>query len=137
MEIQVRVTKILPEERFVSKKSGDEFVKNSFVAETLGQYAKTIKFDVLKSETWEKMAITEGATYDVSFEIESREYNGRYFTSVNAWRADIIANAKAERTKKESKTKQAAASDSEPQPKTPIQTPKNEPKNDDDDSLPF
>lgn len=137
MEIQVKVTKILPEERFVSKKNGDEFVKNSFVAETLGQYTKQIKFDVLKSETWEKMAITEGATYDVSFEIESREYNGKYFTSVNAWRADIIANAKTERTKKESTTKQAAASDSELQPKTPMQTPKNELKTEEDDLLPF
>lgn len=121
MEIQVRVTKILPEERFVSQKAGNEFVKKSFVAETLGQYPKTIKFDVTKTENWEKMAITEGATYNVLFEVDSREYNGKYFTSVIAWRTTLLA------PKKESK----------PQPKTPIQTPKNEPKAEEDDSLPF
>ena len=90
-----------------------------------------------KSETWEKMAITEGATYNVSFEIDSREYNGRYFTSVNAWRADIIANAKTERTKNESKATQATTSNSGSQPQNQTQAPKNEPKNDDDNDLPF
>ena len=129
MEIQVRVTKILPEERFVSKKSGDEFVKNSFVAETLGQYAKQIKFDVTKTENWEKMAITEGATYNVLFEVESREYNGKYFTSVIAWRTSLLAG--------EEKPAATPKKESKPQPKTPIQTPKNEQKTEEDDGLPF
>lgn len=30
--------------------------------------------------------LTEGATYNVSVNIESREYNGRWYTDIRAWR---------------------------------------------------
>ena len=33
-----------------------------------------------------------GDTIDLSFDIESREYNGRWFTSIRGWKAEKIAD---------------------------------------------
>ncbi len=47
----------------------------------------------------EVKSLCEGAKYNVSFNIESREYNERWYTDVRAWRvipaeaADMAANA--------------------------------------------
>lgn len=87
MEITVTIKKILEAQSGVSSKSGEKWVKNSFVAETQGNYPKMVCFTVMGGETWEKMKIRVGATYNVSFDPESREWNGKYFTDLKAWKA--------------------------------------------------
>ena len=87
MEIQVKVVKILDAQRFVSKKDGSEIVKNTFVGETQGQYPKNIAFSVMGADKFAGMAITVGGTYNVSFDVESREWQGKWFTEASAWRA--------------------------------------------------
>ena len=86
MEITVTIEKILEPQSF-DKKDGTKMVRNSFVGKTNGQYTKSVKFDVLKPETFEKMRLAVGFEYIVSFDIESREWNGRWYTSLNAWKA--------------------------------------------------
>lgn len=87
MEIQVKVFRILPEENWQSKKDGTSQVKHSFVAKTLSNYARTMKFDVFSADVWEKMGIEEGQTYNVGFDADSREFNGKWYTNLNAWKA--------------------------------------------------
>ena len=86
MEITVTIEKILEPQSF-DKNDGTKMVRNSFVGKTNGQYPKSVKFDVLKPETFEKMRIAVGFEYIVSFDVESREWNGRWYTSLNAWKA--------------------------------------------------
>lgn len=66
--------------------------KQSFVIETFGQYPKTICFDLFASG--EKPLITPkvGEVVDVTFSVESREYNGKYYTKASAFRVDISGN---------------------------------------------
>ena len=87
MEIQIKVIKILPASRFTSQKNGNEYVKNTFVGETAGQYPKTIAFGVMGEDKFNQMNIVVGGTYSVSFDVESREWQGKYFTECQAWRA--------------------------------------------------
>lgn len=87
MEITGKVIKILEPQRFTSKKDGSEIVKNFFVIETQGQYTKTIAFSVMGADKFNAMNIAIGGTYTVSFDVESREWNGKYFTECSAWRA--------------------------------------------------
>ena len=89
MEIQVVIEQVLQPESF-SKKDGTQMVRNSFVGKTKGQYPKSVKFDVLNAETFTKMQIAIGGEYLVSFDVESREWNGKWFTSLNAWKAVAI-----------------------------------------------
>jgi len=87
MEVQVVVKQILPDFSYQSKKDGSMQVRHSFVGETMGQYPRTIKFDVMNEDKWVKMNLRVGVTYSVGFEIDSREWNGKWFTSLNAWKA--------------------------------------------------
>lgn len=89
MDITVKVIKVLDALRFASKKGdGTEVVKNRFVGETvLGQYPKRIAFSVIGEERYAQMGIVVGGQYNVSFDVESREWQGRWFTDCNAWKA--------------------------------------------------
>ena len=87
MEITIKVTKILEPQSGVSSRNGETWVKNSFVGETQGQYPKTLCFTVMGQDKWDKMAIKVGGNFCVSFDPESREWNGKYFTDLQAWKA--------------------------------------------------
>lgn len=86
MDIQGKVIAVLDEQRFVSKSTGNESVKYGFVIETAGDYPKKIAFSVWGSQSWSQMGIVVGGLYGVSFDIESREWNGRWFTEAKAWK---------------------------------------------------
>lgn len=90
MDIQVRIVKILDAQRFVSQKNGETYVKNIFVGETLGQYPKKVAFSVMGEERFKMMNIVVGGSYTVSFDVESREWNGKWFTDISAWRAQSL-----------------------------------------------
>lgn len=92
MEITVTIEKILEPQSF-EKNEGTKIVRNSFVGKTNGQYPKNVKFDVLKPETFEKMRLAVGFEYIVIFNVESREWNGRWYTSLNAWKATSTTGA--------------------------------------------
>ena len=92
MEINIKVVKILDTQRFTSSKTGNEYVKNIFVGTTQGQFPKTIAFSVMGEDKFQTMGIVVGGMYDVSFDVESREWNGKYFTECNAWFAKRIDN---------------------------------------------
>lgn len=87
MDLQVKVIKVLETQKFTSQKNGNEYVKNFFVGETIGQYPKHVAFSVMGDEKFKQMGIVVGGTYNVSFDIDSREWKGRWFTDCNAWKA--------------------------------------------------
>lgn len=76
----------------VSKSSGKEWKKVSFVIETEGEYPKTVCFGIFGGEKVDNFIKFNkiGQRVDVSFDVESREYKGRYYTDLNAWK--IFAN---------------------------------------------
>lgn len=87
MEITGKVVKILDALSGVSARTGEPWVKHAFVIETQGQYPKKIAFTVMGDERFKEMAIAVGGTYNVSFDVESREWQGKWFSDVSAWRA--------------------------------------------------
>ncbi len=87
MEITVKITKILEALSGVSKKTGEMWEKHSFVGATEGEFPKMVCFSVMGKDRWEKMAIKVGMKYNVSFDVESREWQGKYFTELSAWKA--------------------------------------------------
>jgi hypothetical protein len=95
MEITVTIEKILDAQRFVSKKDGQEIVRHGFVGKTDGQYPKMVYFTVLGDDKFNAMSLVVGGRYNVSFDVNSREWNGKWFTDVSAWRCvrtDVQAN---------------------------------------------
>lgn len=88
--IIVQIEKILEKQTFTSSKTGNVYEKFFFVGKTQAQYPKTIAFSVMGKEKFEKLGIVVGKSYNVSFDVESREWNGKYFTDITAWKAVCI-----------------------------------------------
>lgn len=86
-DITGKVIAILEPQRFVSKKNGNEYVTTVFVIETQGQYPKKVAMKVMGEDKFKQMGIVMGGTYNVSFDVESREWNSKYYTECQAWRA--------------------------------------------------
>ena len=83
MKARVRITKILQMRSGVSQNTGNEWYTQQYIGEyyydeTHG-YKKRILFEVFGKDRIEALALTEGEWYDVYFEIDVREYNGKYF----------------------------------------------------------
>lgn len=86
-DITGKVIAILEPQRFVSQKNGNEYVTNVFVIETQGQYPKKVAMKVMGEDKFKQMGIVMGGTYNVSFDVESREWNSKYYTECQAWKA--------------------------------------------------
>ena len=86
-DITGKVIAILEPLRFVSKKNGNEYMTTVFVIETTGQYPKKVAMKVMGEDKFKQMGIVMGGTYNVSFDVESREWQGKWFTECQAWRA--------------------------------------------------
>lgn len=89
-DITGKVIAILEPQRFVSKKNGNEYVTTVFVIETQGQYPKKVAMKVMGEDKFKQMGIVMGGTYNVSFDVESREWNSKYYTECQAWRAQRV-----------------------------------------------
>lgn len=90
MEIQGKVISVLAPQTFVSQKNGNTYVTNVFVLETQGQYQRRIAFKVMGEDKFSQMGIVVNGVYNISFDVESREWNGRWFTDCQAWRAQRV-----------------------------------------------
>lgn len=96
MEIQVKIVNVLPVQTFTSSKTGNSYSKYTFVGETAGQYPKKIAFTVMGEDKFNGMGIVVDGTYTVSFDVESREWNGKWFTEASAWKAVRIDGAQVQ-----------------------------------------
>lgn len=65
--------------------SGNAWRKVNAIFETLGDYPKTIAFSALNSTVERVLQLQSGRTYKVSFDLTSREYNGKWYTDAKAW----------------------------------------------------
>jgi hypothetical protein len=82
MEISGKIIELLPEKSGQSARG--PWRKREYVLETEDQYPKKICFMVW-SDKIDEFAIKDGEKLVVSIDIESREYNGRWYTDVKAW----------------------------------------------------
>jgi len=93
MEITGKIIVALPEQSGVSK-AGNSWKKKEYVLETQDTYPKKVHFDLFGDKA-DKYPLSVGQTVRLSFDIESREYNGRWFTSIRGWQAEPIEDSSA------------------------------------------
>jgi hypothetical protein len=88
MEFKGRLIKIM--EPQTGQGRNGEWKKQEFVIEEAeGQYPKKACFSVWNDKINLKELI-EGTILNVYFDIASREFNGKWYTDLTAYRADII-----------------------------------------------
>lgn len=126
--IIVQIEKILDKQTFTSSRTGNVYEKFFFVGKTQAQYPKTVAFSVMGKDKFEKLGIVVGNTYNISFDVESREWNGKYFTDITAWKAVCVDGGNA--------PQQASSNNVQPQQPQP-QAAQQTTTNNNDDGLPF
>jgi hypothetical protein len=85
MEITGRIIQLLPLQTGQGKNG--VWKKQDFVIETEGQYPKKVCISAWGDKVSESVLVA-GKEVTVSFDIESREFNGRWYTDVRAWKVE-------------------------------------------------
>jgi hypothetical protein len=85
MEIKGKLIKLLPLQSGEGKNG--PWKKQEFVIETQGQYPKKVCFS-LWGDKADQVSGKEGNDVTVFFDIESREYNSRWYTEAKAWKVE-------------------------------------------------
>ena len=93
MEISGKIIAVLPLQSGQGKNG--LWRSQDYVLETADQYPKKVCFNLFNDKI-DKFTIALDDTVTISFDIESREYNGRWYTSIRAWnvKKEDAANAK-------------------------------------------
>lgn len=86
MNIKGKVKAVLPVDSGTSK-NGNAWQKGGFVITTEGQYPKDVAF-TLFGEDKIAQCPKVGEEVDVHFDLSSREYNGKWFHDIQAWKID-------------------------------------------------
>lgn len=89
MEFTGKIIAVLPPRGGISK-SGNEWKVQEYVIEDHGQYPRKMCFDVFGAEKIEQFHIQEGEELTVSFDVDAREYQGRWYNSIRAWKVDRV-----------------------------------------------
>jgi len=85
MELSGKIVKILQLQSGQGKNG--VWKKQDYVMEYGDAYPKLVCFN-LWGDKVDQFALSEGDAVTVSFDVESREYNGKYYTDVKAWKVE-------------------------------------------------
>lgn len=89
MQLIAKVIQILPLQTG-SGKNG-EWKKQDIVVETDGQYPKKVCISVWGDKINANHLVV-GNKLKIDFDIESREYNSRWYTDVKAWKVEAVGS---------------------------------------------
>jgi hypothetical protein len=86
MQITAKLIQLLPIQTGTGKNG--EWKKQDFIVETLDQYPKKICFSI-----WGDKIQTASLEIDrflkIDFDAESREFNGKWYTDLKAWKVEV------------------------------------------------
>ncbi|MCH5244916.1 MAG: DUF3127 domain-containing protein [Muribaculaceae bacterium] len=86
MEIHGKIIVALPEQSGTSK-SGNAWKKREYVLETMDTYPRKVHFHFFGDRA-DQYPLSVGEEVTISFDINSREFNGRWYTDISAWKAE-------------------------------------------------
>ena len=73
-------------------KAGKDWSKKELIIETDGQYPKMIAATFFGDKVQMIEKLREGDLVDLDFNVESREWNGKWFHNINGDRVDIVVD---------------------------------------------
>ena len=85
MEVKGKVIQLLAVQTGMGKKG--QWKKQEFIVETQSQYPKKVCLSVWGDKI-DQFSLSVGDMVNVSVDLESREYNGRWYTEARAWKLE-------------------------------------------------
>ena len=90
MEIEGRIINVLQKQEGTSNKTGNHWASQEYVIETHEQYPRKCCFRVFGEDRITAMNIQVGEELRVSFDVDAREYQGRWYNTLTAWKVERI-----------------------------------------------
>jgi hypothetical protein len=87
LEVIGKLVRVLPEQSGVSG-AGKAWKKQDFVVETEDQYPKNVCITAFGDKSEILSSLQEGERLKVFIDLESREYNSKWYTNVNLWKLE-------------------------------------------------
>lgn len=84
MEISGKLVQILPVQTGMGKNG--EWRKCSFVIETADKFPKKVCILAWKDLVEQVQQLQVGSMLNISFDVESREFNGKWYSDIKAWK---------------------------------------------------
>ena len=95
MDISGKIIQLLPAQTGNGKNG--QWKKQEFILETGDTYPKKVCIAVWGDKI-DLASFKIGDALDVSFDVESREYNGKWYTDVKAWKVNAARQKEGGRT---------------------------------------
>lgn len=95
LDVKGKLLQILPVQTGTSK-AGNEWSKQEFVIETEEQFPKKVCFTLFGDKLSLLQGISVGDQIEVAFNLESRDFNGKWYHNINAWRINPAGETNSE-----------------------------------------
>lgn len=91
MELSGKIIQVLPEVGGNSR-NGNAWRKQEYILETGGNYPKKVCLSIWGDKI-DQFSLQTGEQVTLGVDVESREYNGRWYTDVKAYKVDRTGNS--------------------------------------------
>ena len=85
METTGKVIAIMEARSGVSNRTGNTWMTQEYVIEVPGQYPRKMMFNIFGEDRIKQFNIQPGEEITVQFDIDAREYNGRWYNDIRAY----------------------------------------------------
>lgn len=92
MQLTAKLLALLPLQ--TGKGKNGDWKKQDFIVETGDTYPKKICISVWGDKINPSVLVV-GNELKIDFDVESREYNGRWYTDVKAWKIEMVSAGKS------------------------------------------
>lgn len=92
MQLTAKLVQLLPLQTGTGKNGA--WKKQDIIVETDGQYPKKVCISIWGDKINEGL-LKPGNQLKIDFDVESREYNSRWYTDVKAWKVEMAGAAKS------------------------------------------
>ena len=96
MDFTGKIIQVLEPRRGTSSRTGNEWICGQYVIESVDQqFPRKMYFEVFGADKMQQFNLQLGEVVTVSFDVDAREFNGRWFNSIRAFRVDRNQDAAA------------------------------------------
>lgn len=85
MDLTGRIIAVMQPRSGVSSRTGNAWMTQEYVLEVPGQYPRRMVFNIFGEDRIKQFNIQNGEDLTVQFDIDAREYQGRWFNDIRAY----------------------------------------------------
>ena len=85
MDLTGRIIAVMQPRSGVSQRTGNQWMTQEYVLEVPGQYPRRMVFNLFGEDRIKQFNIQNGEDITIQFDIDAREYQGRWFNDIRAY----------------------------------------------------